>query len=1576
MIEHRSLRRRGILAATAVCLWMSCGLPSPARGAAPAGRRKDPYKDRYAKYRPDFLDLIRQGAGYGGPFQGWVRPEKKMRLSSEPAFFTLNYIREDSRADALVDAALKKEGQGNFRDALKMYQIVIEKYPGELYRVSRFGVFVPIAQYCQRRILNFPRRDLLHYRTLFDARAKETFENARRKHSLIGLSEVVDTMLATSYGGPAVLELGNSALDTGHYLEALERFGTIRDFFPDPALRTPELDLKIAYCRKMLGATGGGPGNAKATSKLSPGQLRRLEQVLRDARPERRPFHSQLASAPHVAADDYTLFPPTADPLALARPVWKHTLPGAQVIGWRNQEHFVFSQPVISGNSVIYRHKNVLYCRSVLSGELRWKNDLGGRAVWQNRNERQYPMEDVVVQDGLVFSVVSKGGPSLVALDEVTGQLKWAYGPMVASTEEEARMRFEAAPAAGPRTIYAAYVLDNIEGETHTDTEYGLIAFESTTGRLRWRQPLCRLAPGKFSGGFAVRRRNRIRSFTSPPLYHQGTVYHNTNAGAVAAVDSRSGRVKWLMRYPYWPGVHDATRQFGALIHTGHWYKHPVRPHAPMFWYNQRPLMVGENLYVVPVDTRLVLCLDRRTGKVRWSRPKAAFDARRRAAETGSSYLLGPTREGHLVLVYSGRLHPVQLIDRQTGKTVWRSGDLVTHEAQPVMAWSGFTPYPWATVYFNRRWPEVTARPFLTSDDMLYVGHTIHVDTGHFGSGVQGWCYHLAQVSLDSRKVLLRRRHYSAELLAYAGQCIRSLAPQKQKELDALPHKNDRVLADLRACKAVVRDSVPVNEYGPFLPGSRVTFRRYGVLFEFRFNAREISMVYDRPAVEKVIAGRSDPAALFARAELAAAKTHYSEAARLLNTCLTVVSSEDLDFRATVNQLLFRIYRRLARAAIRAGDTARELRSCLGMSRTASTLADEIETLFALSEAYQRQGNLAASARCLRSIIAVYGDHEYPVAEIAALDRKTVVAAAQGVLDRAGVYARNPFFGPVFERSIALLRKGLPLYLSAVSPLPRSLTVRAGELAAARLAHLRALSPRFAARFDAEARELEGRAPEEQLYRLWEFPGTPPAQKVLLELFRGASKDDSEQARRRRWRLADAARICGLQVPESERGRVSAPPPPGRCAPVALPQKERSIDLSDPEGINWLVLERRGERSRHRRLLFLGGRVRKRLDNKFVLACIDLETGALAWKTDKNIRLRGRGQEPGFFEAFVHGDVLLVHGLYDVLAYDLRTRALRWRYRVPFDFEIRHAVMSGDLLVLAGKTETLALYIPATSPAGEVAWQVKEMGDLYIPPYFCGDRLVSLRKMPFNVTVRYRATGKLIGRLDLPDLSLYDRHPLLEGGSRALPAAHDGRLLAVSDGWYYIMLDVERLAVTWKRPIDNNDLTRDPAMRLALKGDYLAVVKEDYDQKVIYMLSSRTGEVLWHTDPKDSRSPRPMYSILFDGGNVYGIGLRPGQAFYFVGRECKTGRLLFSQAVKGYDSKPVVSLVHRNFAGHAVARVQDRQRFELKVFDMKTGRVLHTLRDKGVGPFGVHGRVSAAVQHGRLILLCKDKLHM
>ncbi|MDD4890678.1 MAG: hypothetical protein PHU85_12205, partial [Phycisphaerae bacterium] len=169
-------------------------------------------------------------------------------------------------------------------------------------------------------------------------------------------------------------------------------------------------------------------------------------------------------------------------------------------------------------------------------------------------------------------------------------------------------------------------------------------------------------------------------------------------------------------------------------------------------------------------------------------------------------------------------------------------------------------------------------------------------------------------------------------------------------------------------------------------------------------------------------------------------------------------------------------------------------------------------------------------------------------------------------------------------------------------------------------------------------------------------------------------------------------------------------------------------------------------------------------------------------------------------------------------------------------------------------------------------------------------------------------------------------------------------------------------------------VTREPAMRLALSNDYLCVLKEDYDQKAIYMLSAKTGEVLWNSNPKDGGAPQPMHSVIIAGETAYGIIPHAGQGFYMAAVECKSGKRLYKQEYKDYQSKPKITLLPQVYGGYLVLELEDRQDFEVKAFEAKTGKLVHDVKDKGVAPFGVHGRLSATVQAGRVVMLSKDKL--
>ncbi len=1565
-----------------MCLWLGvlllAGWTRAAEPAAPAPKAKDPVREDYEGYTPDFIGLLAKHSGYGGQAVPLAVPAESMKLSQEKGFYTLALIEESERAYALVQAAMEKEGQGEYQEALDIYQKVLNEFGRCLFRVSDYGVFVPAAQYCQRRMLNLPRRALAHYRTKYDAVARESYDQALRSGWLVGFSDILGNLMATSYGDKSLFLLGRAAIDKGYYLQAMECFTTIRDYYRDSALRGEELDLCIRLCQKMLGRGESAPSEGAAPRTKEEALIPALRKLVETARPAKPEPFAQLAAAPNHAADDYTLFPPSQDPLALKDPVWREALPASR------GDFLVFSQPVITGRSILYRHKNIAYCRSIFSGELRWKNDMGGRVVWQSIRERQYPMEDILVKDGLVFTPMHKVGASLVALDEVGGQLKWAHGPMLAASAEEAKMRFEAAPAAGPEGVFAGYVLDDIEGQTHIDTEYGIIAFEGATGRVLWQTPVCRRRPGKFTTGFAEYRRNRVRSFSSPPLYHEGTVYHCSNAGVVVALDALSGRVKWLMRYPSYPTVHDATVKFGGIFYEGS--GNPWRPHSPMFWFNQRPLLMGDRLIVMPVDTRFMLCLDRKTGKVAWS----LFHP------DGYVFVGGPTREGHLVLTATARAdHPgaVWLVDPgDKGKVVWQSPPAILHDGQPVMKYPGYVDKVGAVpgVAFNQFSFYPGTRAFLTTDGRLSL--TSWIEAQQYGI-YPPWCYHLTEMSLEERRILAKRRHYSSLLQAHTANLI-AAAPRILEALESVPQKNPAQVEWIPRVREIAADHPPVNKHGRFMPFSRMTFERFGVPFELRFGPQELSMLYDTGKLASVLASRSDPDAEFTRGELAAGEGRYEEAAERWERCLRLVSPEDVDFRTQVNQQLYAVQKGLARLRLQSAQADKEWAHAQAMSRAATQLADEIETLFVLSETSERRGDHSLAARHLQGIVERYGHHEFAIPSFLAGDLGELARTVQGVLEQADTFPAGALYAAAAKRSLALLRKGLPVYFTMLTPVNRDLTVRAGDWATGRLVRLLQASDPFRGEFEQTAEEsLKGASPEEQYHRVRAYPATKAAQAALEALLNEAAAREADNAvapeghadaRRRMWLLADLARVCGLTLPEAHRARLLAPQGEAPVTELKTPLVERKDSMAEPRSPAWLVLERSGESGRLPDALFLGARVREKLgDFKFLLYCMEMGTGKLLWKAQERradqwfdeIRLGTRGEEPGFSQAFVYGDVVVVHGLCDVLAFGLDDGKLRWRFRVPHTFEIRHAVMSGELLALAGDAETMALCLGTKDPRGEVVWQEKEEGKVYVPPYFCGDRLVEVRHMPSAVTVRYRSTGKLIGRLALPDLLPHDEDPLLPAGPRALPAAHDGNRLVLTDGFYYLMVDVEKMRVVWKRLIDANDPTRLPPLRMELKGDYLAVVKQDFDVKAIYMLASGTGDVLWRTDPKVPGCPQPISSMFIHSGRLYGIKPHPGRGFYFAGMDCKTGKELFAPVEQtGYGDRPECILRRGVYGKALVVAVRDRQDFELKVFGAASGALLHTVGVKGTGTFGEHGGASATVQNGRLVLMGMNEL--
>lgn len=1530
-------------------------------GTAPImGQNKvaDPYKDDYVGYSPDFVAKSMR----------WKYTEKEMERSSEIKYYTLNEVEEVNRANALVKVAIESEAAGDYRKAMTMYQDIITKFSIAsdhneiLYRVSEYGVFVPIAQYCQRRLLNFPKEHLDFFRTLRDPEAKELFDEAVKKYSLDLFSEIIDKYLATSYGGKSLLFLGDAALDRGNYLEALEHFKTIVDFIPDKNIQTPELNLKIQFCQKALGqALKAGQDISK--SNITEKDIQLLKTAIQKEIPTPSKVHTQRTSIDYTSSDDYTRFAPTSDPIGLVAPEWETPL-----LASRN-DFYVYAQPVITDTSVVVRHKNIIYCYSIINGNLRWKNDIGGRSVWQDWAGRQYPLEDLIIQDGVVVTPLIKGGSSIVALDETTGQIKWSYGPMSASEGDEKLMRFECAPTGGPGTIYANYTLDNIKGDTHIDSEYGVIAFESATGRVKWRRQVCRLQPGKFDGSFGTARRNRIRSFFSPPLYHEGTVYVCPNAGAVAAMDSLSGRIKWLMRYPYHPSIHDLTRQFGDFYN-------------PSLFLNQRPLVVGENLYVMPVNSPFMLCLDRKSGKVNWTLDKLTG---------GFGYLLGPISSGELVLTGNGRAvpnreqnnatyHQVYLVDPNTGKVTWKSPDYIPYDDKPVIRSRDAVYYG---LNSNKAYFETVSRPFLSEDDKIILGSWSDQTIWWWKPGI--YVFAFGEFDLKNKKITNARRFYAPDFLAHCDTVINDKvsrngpiplgAPLTLEDVSKIPRKTKEQEAQIALLELIIKDTVPVNEHPAFMPFSRVTFTRYGIPFELRISPRKIFMVYKRSELEAKLAGDNSLFATFGKSELSVKDGDYKKAAEHLNQCLALVSPEDVNFRALIKQQFYKVYLELVRSAIRSHKPKLQMENTLGMSNTASVLAEEVEALFALSESYIANGMVKNASSCLRTLIEAYGHHEFPISNIAAKDifnnedMAVVNETIKDIFEEAksnivGLYKKET------QNVLDLVNKSAPLYFSSVSPLPKELNVRTGDLAILKLINLIKNSSGFEAEYSKYGdTELSGDKIDQLLFHIWKYPGTTKGQETFNRICSLAATL-SEEDKRDVWRkLSHVAKICKFKLP-AELIAFAAVPEKKDFGDISSNAGDKTYEIGNFKDGIMITLERDGDVNSHPNLLFIGVKLPKKIGFRFSVVCFDVALGKEVWRKEE-FRLKDLGKEPGFYKAFVYKDIVVVHGLYDVFGFNIKDGAEIWHYKTPYSFDIYEATMSGNIFVLSGDNETIALQIDTKSPIGEVAWQQKEDGNIYYKPYFVGELLISVRKFPFNITSRYRSTGSLIGRLAIPDLTLVDSHPLLKDGEVSLPVARHDKYLVVSDDKYIIVFDVVKMDMIWKTPLSNVDRSKDLKLRLAINDKYVTLIKEDFDRKAIYCYGLSNGDILWNTDPTNSGSPQPIYSMVLEGDMLYGIGEHPGQGFFFVSYDCAKGTRKVKKLLEGYSSVPTVRLRNEIYGKHVVVELQDRKDFQIIVLDKNSGEVVKKVADKGDGPIGEIGRVAMTIQNGHPILFSK-----
>ncbi len=163
--------------------------------------------------------------------------------------------------------------------------------------------------------------------------------------------------------------------------------------------------------------------------------------------------------------------------------------------------------------------------------------------------------------------------------------------------------------------------------------------FEPDTGRLRWRRFVC---------GAEMPSRGLLPEYTHNLLtLSDGTIYFNTNLGAVAALRADDGRILWVSLYPR------------AL--TG-----DLNKPAPHWRRELNPCVLDRGtLLVAPADSPRLFAFDAFTGRQLWQTGTEMEDV---------VHLLGTS--GDWLLAGGGRLYWISLREEDAGrvKHVWPDG--------------------------------------------------------------------------------------------------------------------------------------------------------------------------------------------------------------------------------------------------------------------------------------------------------------------------------------------------------------------------------------------------------------------------------------------------------------------------------------------------------------------------------------------------------------------------------------------------------------------------------------------------------------------------------------------------------------------------------------------------------------------------------------------------------------------------------------------------------------------------------------------------------------------------------------
>lgn len=533
--------------------------------------------------------------------------------------------------------------------------------------------FVSLRAWCQLRLASLPPQALKLYRARIDPVARQWYEQGIAKRNRRLLENVVDQAFASSFGDDALLALGDMTLESGDYAAA--RGYWMRILPSSPPVGTPivwpgypDTKLDPAGVRARLVLASILEGSAER-AKVELAEFTRLHPDARGTLGGKEGKYAELLSA--IFQESAAWLPVAVDPnwrtfagdfrrnkIAPAPsdvgPVtWRRRLRlddpvsarRKSVMGEDPGEPLSF-YPLVTGGMVLANDSQEIIALRADSGKPAW----GQAAIYQNRpgqgstgtpsdvlgvprftmtvfQNRLYARMGSPVT-GIPQNAVASTRPGcLVCLDlTAEGRLLW-------KAEPDEGWAFEGSPVADDSGVFVAMRRQDIRPRA------SVACFHPDTGKLCWRRFVCS-AETPARGAIGECTHNLL-------TLGGGTLYYNTNLGAVAAIRADDGQPLWVSLYP--------RARHGDLTRLAPHWRRSLNPCV---------LASGE-LLVAPADSPRIFSFDATTGQMLW--------------QTGSEMenvaeLLGTS--GSWLIAGGRKLYWISLRDEDRGhvKHVWPDG--------------------------------------------------------------------------------------------------------------------------------------------------------------------------------------------------------------------------------------------------------------------------------------------------------------------------------------------------------------------------------------------------------------------------------------------------------------------------------------------------------------------------------------------------------------------------------------------------------------------------------------------------------------------------------------------------------------------------------------------------------------------------------------------------------------------------------------------------------------------------------------------------------------------------------------